>query len=63
MAVELTELELEEEEALHPHKQKGPPSKAAKSKKSAANSGAAKSGAAKSGATNAASRLSDVSRI
>lgn len=45
MAVELTELELEEEEELHPHKQtkKGPPGKAAKK-------GAAKSTAAKKGA-------------
>ncbi|CAL8466399.1 g5935 [Coccomyxa elongata] len=45
VAVELTELELDEEEALHPHKQtkKGPPGKAAKK-------GAAKSTAAKKGA-------------
>ena len=51
MAVELTELELEEEEALHPHKQKGPPSKAAKSKRVAAKSGAAKTGVTKTGVT------------
>lgn len=43
VAVELTELELEEEEALHPPKKKGAPAKAAKKApaKSAAKSAAA----------------------